>query len=195
MALQNHYYGTNNPRLYVGAANTLTKDKAVTSVTVVVDTSQWSSRKKNIIKRSLRTGIAACGWEMAELVAALAHQIGMRVNTITKYSNTIRGREVKPDRLDELLAYTSAWCRMVTSKNGDDQWSNYRARNFLEAVGSGSRPDVFHIPINPTMTHDEKRSFLHEYLLASERTPNEHMEELIRQIENGESITITYDKA
>jgi len=50
MALQNH--GTNE-RLYVMSANELTKDKAVTRVTVELDTSKWSSRKRNIITSSL----------------------------------------------------------------------------------------------------------------------------------------------
>jgi len=196
MSLQNHYSYGSNPRLYVGSANALTKDKAVTGVSVTIDTSQWSVRKKNIIRKSLRSSIAACGYEMAELVDALAQSIGRRVNTIGRNTGTINLDDIKPERRGELLAYTAAWCRLRLA-NAESvhrhHFGSYWERRFVDHLDKGTPID--HIPLDRAMNFDATRDFVHEYLIASDQPDNDdEVEALIAAIDNGEMITIKYSK-
>lgn len=187
--LQNHG-GTS--RLFVTAANSLTKDKAVSRVTVEIDTSRWSSRKRNIVTKSLKSGVAACGWEMAELVRALAETVGASVNTVSKWKNYIAIEEVLPEKLDELLAYTAAWLRMTMSQEDRSQyrWQNYTERSALESLDRGDVPVA--IPLSNTMTYDEKREFIQQYLKASEDREAVALTKLIQRINEGATIQITY---
>lgn len=192
--LQNHG-GTK--RLYVTCANALTKDKAVSRVVVEIDTSQWSSRKKNIVIKSLRTGVAACGWETAELVESLARTIDTQINTVSRWRNYVYSDEVRPEKLDELLAYTSAWLRMDRAGNpskysGDRYYPRFE-RDALACIEEGVTPT--RIPLNNTMTYDEKREFIHTYLKASEDRETEELERLIAAIEGGDTISVTYSIA
>jgi len=194
--IQNHG-GTK--RLYVTSANALTKDKAVSSVKVAIDTSQWSSRKRNIVVKSLRTGVAACGWETAELVEALCQSIDSAVNTISRWKHFVFAHEVRPEKLEELYAYTAAWARMaVAAEKPADPYAHYGygrhvARRFLSELEDSARPHT--IPLNQSMTYDEQREFIHEYLLASQDRQTDELERLIAAIQDGETIFVTYKKA
>jgi len=190
MALQNH--GTNE-RLYVMSANELTKDKAVTRVTVELDTSKWSSRKRNIITSSLEKGVAACGWETASIAAHLAMTVGHHVNTISRWKNYVLVDEVLPHKLDELLAYTAAWIRIKEANGGyvsQYSWIRDPEVTALEAIERGVTPK--HIPLNNAMTYDEKREFIHKYLKVSEVLEKEAVTRLVNSIKAGETLTITF---
>lgn len=189
--IQNHG-GTE--RLYVVNANALTKDKAVSKVQVDVDTSLWSSRKRNIIVNSLRTGIAACGYETAQLVEALARTVGSNVNTISRWCNYVYKDEVKPDMMEELLAYTSAWVRIRAAAVEDHRYYYvpHYERQALQAIRNGDVPHL--IPLNDAMTYDEKREFIHKYLKASEDREAQGLVRLIEAIERGETLTVTFEK-
>lgn len=179
-------------RLYIKAANALTKDKAVSRVVVEVDTSKWSSRKRNIIIKSLQTGVASCGWETAELVRALAETVGSSVNTVSKWKNYIALEEVLPEKLDELLAYTAAWLRMTLSQEDRSQhrWHNYTEWSALDSLDRGQIPVA--IPLSRTMSYDEKRDFIQQYLKASTDREAAALNELIQLINDGATIQITY---
>lgn len=185
--IQNHGGGG---RLYVAGANALTKDKAVSRVAVQVDTSRWSKRKRNIITESLRTGVAACGRETAEIVYELGRSIGRSVNMISCWNTTVFPDEVKPERLEELLAYTSAWLRMREEKTRP-YYKSFEDRA-LEAIERGEAPN--RIPIDPSMSYDEMREFIHEYLKASDERENAQLQRLIGEIEQGVTITVEITK-
>jgi hypothetical protein len=184
--LQNH--GTTN-RLYVMSANALTKDKAVSQIEVSLDTSKWSSRKRNIVVNSLRTGVAACGWVTAELIETLSGSVGASVNTISRWKNYVYADEVRPEMLDELLAYTAAWLRMDRAAYPENYKIGlyYRA---LEALDRGER--LYTIPLSDSMSYDEKREFIHKYLKASEDRKSDALERMIAAIEAGETLKISY---
>jgi len=188
--IQNH---GSSSRLYVTSANALTKDKAVTRVGVQIDTALWSKRKRNIIVNSLRTGVATCGADTAELVYELARSVDTYVNMVTSWNRNINSDEVKPDKLDELLAYTSAWLRMRgVPQDGPGRWYRYVEDLALKAIDDGRVPNT--IPLNQTMTYDEQREFIHEYLKASDERENAQLQRLIGEIERGETITIEITK-
>jgi len=181
-------------RLYVSSANRLTKDKAVSRVSVEIDTSQWSSRKRNIITKSLKSGVAACGWEIAELVRELAATVGSSVNTVSKWKNFVAVEEVRPEKLEELLAYTAAWLRMTL--NPEDRAGKYRYSPgwmewaALESLDRGEIPAS--IPLSNSMNYDEKREFIQQYLKASEDREQAALTALIQRINDGATIQLTY---
>jgi len=191
MSLQVHNNG--GDRLYVRAANGLTKDKGVIGVQVMVDTSTWSPRKRNIIVKSLESGIASCGYETATIVDALSQSIGEHVNTVSRWNNHVKSYDVIPEKLDELLSYTSAWVKLKNANMKASSAHYYRdwtERRFEEALEAGKTPE--YVPLSNTMTYDEKREFIHPYLLASQSTTSDRLAELIASIRNGETITVTY---
>ena len=190
-ALQDH---GGKSRRYISSANYLTKDKAVSRVTVEIDTSQWSSRKRNIITKSLKSGVAACGWEIAELIRELAAAVGSSVNTVSKWRNFVATEEVRPEKLEELLAYTAAWLRMTL--NPEDRTSRRRYSydwiewEALESLDRGEIPAS--IPLSNSMTYDEKREFIQQYLKASEDREQAALTALIQRINDGATIQLTY---
>jgi hypothetical protein len=187
--LQNH---GNRERLYAVSANELTKDKAVTRVTVEVDTSKWSRRKRNIITDSLEKGVAACGWETARIVSELASSVGHHVNTISRWKNYVYAEEVLPHKLDELLAYTAAWLRIAVSTGQISRNRSWVEKRALDALDEGRVPGD--IPLNNTMTYAEKREFIQPYLKASEAREREAVSRLIDTIKTGEIITLTFER-
>lgn len=191
MALQNH--GTRE-RLYVMSANELTKDKAVSRVTVELDTSKWSSRKRNIITSSLETGVAACGWETGSIVEQLAKSVGHHVNTISRWKNYVTVDEVLPHKLDELMAYTAAWLRMAQAAGAYESRYAWRIPHEVRALKAIERGEVPpYIPLNNSMTYDEKREFIHTYLKASEVREKEAVGRLVDSIKTGETITFIFE--
>jgi hypothetical protein len=68
----------------------------------------------------------------------------------------------------------------------------YAKRESLKAIEDGQTPRL--IPLNDSMTYDEKREFIHEYLVASEDRETAELERLITAIQNGENISVTYKR-
>lgn len=187
--LQHHGY---THRLYVRAANELTKDKAVSRVTVEVDTSKWSRRKRNIITESLEKGVAACGWQTASIVEKLAATVGHHVNIICRWRNYVEVEEVLPHKLDELLAYTAAWMRIAKAAGEhENRYQPYFEQQALYALERGETPDL--IPLSNSMTYDEKREFIHTYMKASEVREKQAVDRLIASIKAGETIKLIYE--
>lgn len=180
-------------RLYANVATALIKDKAVTKIGVEIDMSKWSKRKRNIIATALKTGVAACGLETAEVAYHMARSVGSSLNMIHKWDKNVLVEDVKPDRLEDLLAYTAAWMRIRKTAdlgNHSARFVGYYYYRALEQMERGERPA--RVPLNPDMSYDEVRDFIHPYLTASENRDDPRLLELIERVERGDTITITF---
>lgn len=187
--IQNH---GGDARLYVQVATALTKDKAVTKVGVEIDMSKWSKRKRSIIANALKTGVAACGVETAEVAYHMAHSVGSSLNMIHRWNKNVLAEDVKPDRLEDLLAYTAAWMRIGKTADLESdpaRYIGYHSRA-LEEIERGERPT--RIPLNPGMSYDEMRDFIYPYLTVSENRDDPRLLELIEMVERGDTITFTF---
>ena len=182
--LQKH---SNTNKLYITSANALTKDKAVTSVSVTIDTALWSTTKKNIIIKALTSGVSSCGYATGELVRHLSQLIDAEVPHINTWHQTIPTTCVNPDMLDELIAYTSAWLRVTPQKNHRGVWA---INTFFRAVAAGEYPGF--IPLPRSLTKDEQREFIEKYLRSKTDVQNEATQYLIDMIRNGKQITVNY---
>lgn len=169
----------------------LGKDPAVSQIAVTLDPTRWSKRKQNIIVESLLTGVAACGSATAWLVSQLSAAAGSKTLTVTKWSNNIQSEFVKPDKLDDLLAYTSAWLRIKHASEGNRRRSGtYAEESFLRQVDAGQTP--YYIPLPNNLTPDEQRAFVTEYMRDASEQEVAARQRIADMIRNGEPITVVF---
>lgn len=180
-------------RIYHASNGAFIRDPAVSAVSVSVDTSKWSKRKKNVIADAIRSGVAACGWASAALVSDLMRSAGDEIATVTKWRNHIDAQFVKPEKLEELVAYTAAWVRLKLASDTNDRryygpdWTQHAFLKDLEANGP-----IQQIPLDNRLTHTELRDFIAEYLVEPGERETAARNALIASIERGETISITY---
>lgn len=162
------------------------KDPAVVEASITIDTSLWSSRKRNIVTRALRSDTSDCGMNTRDLVKDLSRRVA-RVEP--KNSTCVHAwwDEVREDKRDELLAYTCAWMRIEQANHKADPARGFFYSPhywFLERVEKGI--PLRSIPAPKGADED----FFEPYLI--ERTEEEwaRLHELADRIENGERITI-----
>lgn len=168
------------------------RDLAVTTTTVSLDTSKWSSRKKNIVLDAVRTGVAACGWQTGHLVREMMQALGSDVQHVTKWSNTIDTALVKPEMLEDLIAYTCAWIKLTAEPVNErgHYYQHWHASHFVEQVDKGSTPK--YIPLPTHLSDAEKREFAAKYMRDPSETDRIARDTLIAMITNGETIGLKF---
>ena len=166
----------------------LTRDTGFASATVHIDPTKWSSRRRNIVLRALNDGLTACGAETAYFINCLTQAYGGRVQTMTKWNDSITVDCVKEEEVDNLIAYTCAWIR-ITLANARN--TPYYLENWLRQVSSGQRPNT--IPA-PDISNGEKVAFVKQYLKDDDET-KALRQSLARMIEQGETLSINVKAA
>jgi hypothetical protein len=172
----------------------LSKDTGFQRVTIDIDPTQWSTRRRNIIVRALQNGITQCGYETGYFIKCLTEAYGASVQTMTGWQKDIQAHCVAEDKWDELMAYTCAWVRLALAgfeKNNWDQenyWYKDTLRNWIRQVEDGIRPST--IPSPNIGSPSEKANFIQKYLRKDD-TELEFRDALIRKIERGEMLSIS----
>jgi hypothetical protein len=175
------------------ASSAFGRDPAVTETTVTLDPSQWSKRKKNIVLESIRTGVAACGWQTSNMIREMLRSYGSDIQQVTKWNAGIDMEMVRPEMLDDLLAYTSAWIKLTvnlsehTARYYDPHW---QLRSFIDRVDAGHQP--YNIPLPTHLSDAEKREFAVKYLRDPSETDRIARKTLIAKITTGETIQIKF---
>ena len=174
----------------------LTRDTGFASATVHIDPTKWSSRRRNIVLRALNDGLTACGHETAHFIDCLTQAYGGRVQTMTKWNDSITVDCVKDEEVDNLIAYTCAWIRMKLANepanNGfNGNYFNSRLRDWVSVVSKGHRPQT--IPA-PDISNGEKVAFVKQYLKDDDGTKTLR-QSLARKIEQGETLSINVKAA
>jgi hypothetical protein len=166
----------------------LTRDTGFASATVYIDPTKWSSRRRNIVLRALNDGLTACGAETAYFIDCLTQAYGGRVQTMTKWNDSISVDCVKEEEINNLIAYTCAWIRL---KYAGQQLYSYTLQQFVETVNDGGRPNT--IPA-PDISNAEKVAFVKQYLKDDAETTTLR-QSLARKIEQGETLSINVKAA
>lgn len=173
------------------------KDPAVAGVTVELDTSRWSTRKRNIIVTALTDGLAVCGRRTSWLVRALLLSVGETSRTGHYCSDFISLDAIKDEKREELLAYTCAWMKLEELERQRKHAANpysykykySRYHGYLNSINADpAGRSLTNLPCNPTMTHRERHEFYKEYVKPV--SYSEALGDLIRQIKAGDTITI-----
>ena len=162
-------------------------DPALIDITVRLDPSKWSKRKKNIITRCIMSGILHAGYKTVSLVADImeANDIPYRTRRMWSYgSNSLQIEEktIKPERLNDLKAIITA--QLKIRRASDDYSLTYDERQFLSDTNGHS--------FWSTMIPFPKNMNLEEWLREDTESDTKAKEALCEMIWNNETITAIY---
>jgi len=176
----------------IGTIADVSRDPSFAKATISLDTSKWTSRRRNIVLRALRDGIANCGHETARFIKHLTDGYGVTVQTSTKWNPQIDVGAVKPEEVDNLVAYTCAWIKLEESRQDSNRYYHHTwyFRHFLEDVAAGRTPHSIPLPSN--LSQREQTDFIKQYLRDDTDTKDVR-QQLADKINNGETITLTVD--
>lgn len=175
------------------AINTIasvSRDPSFAKATISLDTSKWSGRRRNIVLRALRDGITNCGFDTAQFIKHLTDGYGVTVQTASKWNPTIDVGAVKPEEVDNLVAYTAAWIKFEEAQQGRHYGYTWYFRNFLYAIEDGKTPE--RIPLPSNLSDKDKSEFIKRYL-RDDDTTKDVRQQLADKINNRETITLTVD--
>lgn len=178
----------------IGQLQDLSRDPSFSAAVVSLDTSKWTGRRRNIVLRALRDGITKCGYETARFIEILTTGYGATVQILSKWSGGLDLMAVKPEEVDNLIAYTSSWVKLHLSNQRSEQrnywhyWNpGWHIRRFIEEVEAGKIPR--RIPLPSNLTDRQQVEFIKQYLKDDDSTLDAR-ESLARAIENGETLTL-----
>ena len=178
-----------NPAINTIAA--VSRDPSFAKATIALDTSKWSGRRRNIVLRALRDGVTNCGHDTAQFIKHLTDGYGVTVQTASKWNPTIDLGAVKPEEVDNLIAYTAAWIKIEQGQRDRAYgYSTWFYRHFLDAVHTGEKP--YCVPLPSHLSDKEKSDFIKQYLRDDDDTKDVR-QQLADKINNGETITLTVD--
>ena len=182
------------------AKNYATKEARVE---IDFDTNKWSGRMKNIVCKAIDTGVANCGWETAWWVEHFLKHHGLdTLNHGGYWNRDLPLKMIKPDKIEEAVAYVSAILRMTP----DD---GYRGTNYwLERLNDKGISKLSHeeitkqglwqtegisdIPIPRNFDNQDKDKFLTDYLKPIDEQQAIKRAELINLVRSGSLLSISY---
>ena len=182
--------------------NGVGRDKAVTLITVTIDPALWSGRKKNIIVRAIQGGIASCGRETIRLVQAMVGTYcGDELPAVSSWRGSVALKYVKPDKREELTAYTAAWVRLKAANHkprpqrqhryyGVDDGLTWGERHFLDDLGKYGQQDI---PLPSNLSHKGRGEFISTYLIEPSAEQTTRRKALLGKIINNEPLTFSFD--
>ena len=180
-------------RAYYGVTGAVGKDPAVSQISVTIDPKKWSKRKRNIVVTSLRTGVAACGYATGALVDELTRAASAAVMRVHKWDNNMQVEFIKPEKLEDLIAYTCAWIKLKRA-NMENEGRRYSGLDWSEQAFINRiehNVDVGVIPLPNNLSETEKREFIAEYMREPSEQEVAAREALARMVEDGQPITVT----
>lgn len=170
----------------IGLIGDLSRDPSFAGATLHLDPTLWTSRRRNIVLRALRDGVTSCGNDTATFIENLTRAYGSTIVAMTTWRNRIPVDAVKPEEVNNLVAYTCAWIKM------GDYPREYHLHNWVRSVERGEAPNS--IPAPRINNAAEKCAFIKQYLRDDDDALDVR-QTLARKIENGEKLTITLQSA
>ena len=171
------------------ASSTFARDPAVCEATVTLDTSQWSTRKKNIVLRALQSGIVSAGWDTTGMIRELTQAMGAEIPSVDSWNASVRTEFVKPELLDELLSYTAARIKL-RGQMQDNPYTYNGDYWFMDSVENGKK--ITQIPLDQSLSQKERTEFIAKYIREPSEQEAESRLALIKRIEDGDKITLKH---
>jgi hypothetical protein len=178
------------------AKNYATKEARVE---IDFDTMRWSGRMKNIVCKAIDTGVASCGYETAWWIEHFLKHHGLdTLNNGGHWRNDLPISMVKPDKVEDAVAYVSAMIRMKPDKIG---WSEEHWLKKLDENGIKTKEDknisyqkegISNIPIPRDFSNEDKHKFTMDYLKPQEEQDALKRAELINLVRSGSLLSISY---
>lgn len=178
---------------FKGINSRIGKDPAVSRITVELDPTKWSSRKKNLILNALRTDtVTNLGWQTAELVDDLLYHFGGGSNfNMSTWTRHFPARCVDPDKWDQCVDHLTALYRI----HGGEQYDGTKKyipflsnmKHFLRNTQNGAVVSWVPLPEG----QEEMRLFVETYMLPLGDRQRAAREALATAIEKGEPLTVS----
>lgn len=177
--------------------NTAT-DAAMVDITVRLDTSRWSTRKKNIITRMIMSGVLSAGYKTSAVVADIMDSYGIPYRFRRNYDygqpeyRSVENTYLKPEKIDDLKAVAVASLKIRRSTGDclgfyDQQWLDF-AEGIEDSRSWGYRHAEHYASYTPV-----HRDFpLEPYLVEDNGCFDDAKKQLCEQIVNGETIQANY---
>jgi hypothetical protein len=164
------------------AKNYATKEARVE---IDFDTNRWSGRMKNIVCKAIDTGVAQCGYETAWWVEHFLKHHELSTVKIWGWQSDLPTTMLKPDKVEESIAYVSAIYKMQQGRLGfgEERW--------LDNVAEKGT-DIDHIRIPMEFSIKDKEKFIKDYLKPQEEQEALKRAELINLVRSGSLLTISY---
>ena len=164
------------------AKNYATKEARVE---IDFDTNRWSGRMKNIVCKAIDTGVANCGYETAWWVETFLKHHELSTVKIWGWQSDLPTTMLKPDKVEESIAYVSAIYKMQQGRLGfgEERWLD-------EVAEKGT--DIDHIRIPMEFSTKDKEKFIKDYLKPQEEQEALKRAELINLVRSGSLLTISY---
>ena len=182
------------------AKNYATKEARVE---IDFDTNRWSGRMKNIVCKAIDTGVANCGWETAWWIENFLNHHGLdTLNHGGYWNRDLPLKMIKPDKIEEAVAYVSAILRMTPDDGyrGTNYWLERLSDKGISKLsheeitkqGLWRTEGIHDIPIPRNFENQDKDKFLTEYLKPIDEQQAIKRAELINLVRSGSLLSISY---
>ena len=182
------------------AKNYATKEARVE---IDFDTNKWSGRMKNIVCKAIDTGVANCGWETAWWVEHFLKHHGLdTLNHGGYWNRDLPLKMIKPDKIEEAVAYVSAILRMTPDDGyrGTNYWLERLSDKGISKLsheeitkqGLWQTEGISDIPIPRNFDNQDKEKFLTDYLKPIDEQQAVIRADLINKIRSGSLLSISY---
>ena len=182
------------------AKNYATKEARVE---IDFDTNKWSGRMKNIVCKAIDTGVANCGWETAWWVEHFLKHHGLdTLNHGGYWNRDLPLKMIKPDKIEEAVAYVSAILRMTPDDGyrGTNYWLERLSDKGISKLsheeitkqGLWQTEGISDIPIPRNFDNQDKDKFLTDYLKPIDEQQAVIRADLINKIRSGSLLSISY---
>ena len=172
-------------------------------VEIDFDTSIWSGRMKNIVCKAIDTGVANCGWETAWWVEHFLKHHGLdTLNHGGYWNRDLPLKMIKPDKIEEAVAYVSAILRMTPDDGyrGTNYWLERLSDKGISKLpheeitkqGLWKTEGICDIPIPRNFDNQDKEKFLTDYLKPIDEQQAIKRAELINLVRSGSLLSISY---
>ena len=172
-------------------------------VEIDFDTSIWSGRMKNIVCKAIDTGVANCGWETAWWIEHFLKHHGLdTLNHGGYWNRDLPLKMIKPDKIEEAVAYVSAILRMTPDDGyrGTNYWLERLSDKGISKLsheeitkqGLWQTEGISDIPIPRNFENQDKDKFLTEYLKPIDEQQAVIRADLINKIRSGSLLSISY---
>lgn len=169
-------------------------DPAMVQISVSLDTSIWTKRKRKIVTRCITSGILDAGARTIDVIADImaTYGIGYRATGVhgDRQSVVVPHSSVDPDRLTDLLAVVMARLKI---KRATGSALNYSERNYLdeaERMAEGAKARGYSFFEDQVLVH--KSVPLMDFMPPDYPHVVEEKAALCALITNGEIISCNY---
>lgn len=179
-------------------SHTTATDAAMLDITVRLDTSRWSTRKKNLVTRMITSGILDAGYKTCMVVSDIMESYGIPYRFRRNYEygqpeyRAVENTCLKPEKLDDLKAVVVASLKIRRSTGDGLGYHDQQWLDFAEGVEDSRSWGYRHAEHFSSYTPVHRNFPLEQYLVEDNGRFDDAKKQLCEQIANGEIIQAKY---